>query len=252
MDVSEATVAIFEDNKTRAELYALWLEAYDVRPASSKQAAQKRIDDDLAVAVVNEGFGDGVAETLVEIIRAESQTCRVLSIRPRSSVFPEFDSEYHLKKPVFEEDLQDGVERLLYRRNYHRALRLYYRATMKLVARERADAAEDDDSDPVQNLRNRVESLKSRLHEYRERLSEDDVAAVMQSLTLDPEQSKPKEDVSSKYWPDRCPNCKEEWANSADAATPKRIAAYVWRCTQCGDVIMENDPSHQQTHIYKQ
>lgn len=248
MNDHEATVAVFEDNKTRAELYALWLEAYDVRVASSKQTAQKQVGDELAVAVVNEEFADGAAETLVEIIRAESQLCRVLAIRPRSANFPEFESESHLTKPVFEEELQEHVETLLCRRNYHWNLQMYYRTTMTLVARERADSTESED---VQQLRETIATLRSRLEQYRERLSDDDVAAVMRALTLDTEGSESKEDVSSKYWPDRCPNCKEEWADSEDAATLKRIAAYVWRCTNCGNVIMENDPSHQQTHVYK-
>ncbi|WP_336325341.1 response regulator receiver protein [Halovenus sp. HT40] len=249
MDESDATVAVFEDNKTRAELYALWLEAYDVRVASSKQTAQKHVDSGLAVAVVNEEFADGAAETLVEIIRAESQLCRVLAIRPRSASFPEFESESHLTKPVFEEELQEHVDQLLCRRNYHQALQLYYRARMTLVARERAEPAEDEE---IQRLRETATTLQSRLEQYRERLSDDDVAAVMRALTLDAERTESKEDVDSKYWPDRCPNCKEEWADSENAGTLKRIAAYVWRCTQCGNVIMENDPSHQQTHVYKQ
>lgn len=248
MDDSDATVAVFEDNKTRAELYALWLDAYDVRVASSKQTAQKHVNNGLSVAVVNEEFADGAAETLVEIIRAESQRCRILAIRPRSAEFPQFESEKHLIKPVFEENLQEHVEQLLCRRNYHRALQLYYRARMELVARERAGSVEDDE---IQELRETAATLQSQLEQYRERLSDDDVAAVKRALTLDSDRTESKEDVSSKYRPERCPNCNEEWAESEDASTLKRIAAYVWRCTQCGDVIMDNDPTHQQTYVYQ-
>lgn len=247
MDDSDATIAVFEGNKTRAELYELWLDAYDVRVASSKQTAQQHVSGGLAVAVVNEEFADGAAETLVEIIRAESQRCRILAIRSRSATFPEFESEKQLTKPVFEEELQEYVEQLLCRRNYHKALHLYYRTRMALVARERAGSAQ---SEELQELRTTAETLQSQLEQYRERLSDDDVAAVMRTLTFDTDQTESKADVSSKYSPDRCPNCKEEWASSNTAATAKRIAAYVWRCTQCGNVIMESGPSHQRIHMF--
>lgn len=246
MDAPEAPVAIFENNKTRAELYALWLESYEVRVAASKQAAQKHIQNNLAVAVVNEGFADGAAETLVEIIRAELQLCRVLTIRPRSAAFPDVESELSLSKPVFEEDLRENVERLLCRHNYHRALRLYYRITTSIAARDVAD----DDSEEIQELRETASSLQSQLEEYREQLSEEDIVAVRRTLELNDAAVDSEPAVSSKYRPDRCPNCKEEWVEEDDSKL-KRIAAYVWRCTGCGDVIMDNDPSHQQTYVGK-
>lgn len=249
MDVSEAVVGIFENNKTRAELYALWLDAYDVRVASSKQTAQKHVGDELAVAVVNEKFADGAAETLVEILRSESQLCRVLAIKPRSGVFPEFDSESSLKKPVFEEELQEQVERLLYRRNLHRTLRLYYQKRVQLIASEKKSSSE---SREIQELRETAVALQSTVEQYRERLSDDDVAAVMSTLSLGDDQSEPEEENDSKYLPDRCPSCKREWRDSEDRAPVKRIAAYTWRCKECGNVIMNQDPSRQQTRIYRQ
>lgn len=246
MAALEAPVAIFEENEARAELYALWLEPYDVRVAASKQAAQEHVREEPAVAVVDERFADGDAETLVDILRAESAFCRVLTLTPRSEQFPDVDAELHLSKPVFEEDLTESVERLVGRYNYHRALRLYYRTTARLAASDVAESADEE----VQELRDTASSLRSQLESYREQLREEDVAAVRRSLTLAEATPKAEPDVESKYAPDKCSNCTAE--DGDDDTSLKRIAAYVWQCTGCGAITMESDPGSQNKHIYTQ
>jgi predicted RNA-binding Zn-ribbon protein involved in translation (DUF1610 family) len=251
MEFPAATVAVFEDNKTRAELYALWLEEYDVRVASSKRAAQEQIDDEIGVAVVSEVFADGVAETLVEIVRTESPLCRVLAVEPRTEASVHLDAARRLAKPVFEETLRESVETLLQRLNYQLALQLYYKTRMDLAAHTGASPTDDPPTEEAERLQERASTLQSRLEQYREHLSEEDIAAVMHDLTLDADESKEKQEVDSKYWPDACPNCGEQWETDEETNTLTRIASYVWRCTRCGNVIMENDPGQGRTHIYR-
>jgi len=251
MDFPATTIGVFEENKTRAELYALWLDEYDVRVASSKQRAQATIDDELGVAVVSSAFADGSAESLVEIVRTESPLCRVLAVRQRTAQFPAFESADSLTKPVFEEDLRAAVECLLRRLNYQLALQLYYRTTMDLAAHDGASPGETSDSEEAEHLRQQASTLRSRLSEYREALSDEDVAAVMRALTSDNEDTDSKEQVDSKYWPDTCTNCGEEWESEAEAASLKRIAAYVWRCTACGNVLLEGDLGRGQPNVYR-
>ena len=246
MAALEAPVAIFEENKARAELYALWLEPYDVRVAASKQAAQEHVQEGPAVAVVDEQFADGAAETLVDIIRAESALCRVLTLTPRSEQFPDVDAELHLSKPVFEEALTEYVKRLVGRYKYHQVLWLYYRTTTKLAASDVADSAGED----VKELRDTASSLRSQLESYREQLTEEDLTAVRRSLALVEATPEAEPDVESKYAPDQCPDCSGE--DDDDDTGLKRIAAYVWRCTGCGAVMMESDPGSQNKHIYSQ
>ena len=251
MEFPATTIGVFEENKTRAELYALWLEEYDVRVASSKQRAQATIDDELGVAVVSSAFADGAAETLVDIVKTESPLCRVLAVRPRTVQFPEFESADSLAKPVFEEDLRAAVEGLLRRLNYQLALQLYYRTTMDLAAHEGASPADSPDSEEVERLRQQAATLQSRLTEYRETLSDEDIAAVMRALTIENTDADDKEQVDSKYWPDKCPNCGEEWESEGDATLLKRIAAYVWRCTACGNVLLGEDSGRGQPNLYR-
>lgn len=245
MNLPEKTIVIFEENKTRAELYALWLDDYDSRIATSKQAAQDQIRDGLAVAVVDEGFGDGAAQTLVEIINTEARPCQIVVIRERSADYPDIDAAQYFTKPVFEEQLKDDIGRLLYRHNYHRTLQLYHESIRKLAAR----GWTDDEPEQVAELREQVTTLRSRLGQYREQLSDNDVAAVRQALTV--EQGEPgQQAVRSKYQPDHCPGCNERLESEEATASVERIAAYVWRCTECGEVLIENDPGRSGTHIY--
>lgn len=251
MEFPAATVAVFENNRTRAELYALWLEDYDVRVASSKRQAQDEIDDEIGVAVVSEEFADGAAETLVEIVQTESPLCRVLAVEPRTEASSPLDAARRLAKPVFEETLYETVKTLLQRLNYQLALQLYYKTTMDLAAHAGAAPADAPPTEEAERLHERASVLQSRLEQYREHLSDDDVAAVMRTLTLNVESADSKEQIESKYWPDSCSNCGEEWETDEETGTLTRIAAYVWRCTRCGNVMMENDPAGRQTHVYR-
>jgi len=156
-----------------------------------------------------------------------------------------------LTTPVFEETLRTTVECLLRRLNYQLALQLYYRTTMDLAAHEGASPAEAPDSEAVEHLRQQASTLQSRLTEYREALSDEDVAAVMRALTIENADADDKEQIDSKYWPDKCTNCGEVWDSEADAASLKRIAAYVWRCTACGKVLLEGDSGRGQPNVYR-
>lgn len=250
MQFPVATVAVFEGNKTRAELYGLWLDEHEVRVASSKRMAQESLIETAGVAVINEGFADGAAETLAEIIKAECRACRILAIGPRNATFPEFDADNRLTKPVFEEELRENVGALLTQLNYQVGLQSYYRITLSLSARERADRGADDSTEELEQLREQATALEARLKQYREQLSAEEVAAVKRRLTLAGKPHGSKETVDSKYRPDECSNCSEQWDEDEEPDSLKRIAAYVWRCTNCGSVLMENDPSHRQT-IYR-
>lgn len=279
-------VAILEANRTRAELYQLWLEEYDVDVAVTRAEAGERIDRETAVVVLNRQFADGAAPELLEVVRVRNPHCRVAVTRDADEGFPGIDPAYHLVKPVFEADLCDVVGRLVRQVNYRLALLEYYRTTGELAALEfvsdRSDPGDGgdsgdsgdsgDDSHPAGTndpdsgtesadgrarlLERRVVRLRKLLAAYRERFDEGDVAAVMESISFGsvPDADDAGSGGSSKYQPDNCSNCGRVWDVTASGRTARgfaKLGAFVWRCVDCGQVQMQADPSHQRVSPYE-
>lgn len=253
MDIPTSTVVIFESNETRADLYALWLEEYDVRVALTKQQAEEQLETPVAVAILDQQFADGAASTLFDIIQTRAPFCRVIATRERSVAFPDIDVEHQVVKPVFEEDLVDTVWTLLCRTNYQVALQRYYRLTTELTSLEVSDT-EDTDSDRHHTLEKEAYRLHKFLLELRDELSDEDIRAVMRSISVteQPSIDSSEEKLDSKYRPEKCSHCRQPWDLSESGDVPfARLGAYVWRCKQCGHVQMHSDPSHRQVGSYR-
>jgi len=247
MDLFTETVVIFEENRTRAELYKLWLDEHDVEIALTRAAADEKLDGKIGVAVLERSFADGNAETLLDIIRSRSPICRVVSTRERSSSEPELDVDHRLTKPVFSDELTEVVQRLLYQANYHLFLRLYYKTTVNLSECEMSDT--ETDAVECEPLRARVTRLQRLIRELRTKMASEDIVAVRRSIVFNNEQSvnEAEESQSNKYRPDACAHCGQSWDESAttNAEPVRRLAAYVWRCTSCGHTQMQTDSNYQ-------
>jgi DNA-binding response OmpR family regulator len=238
-------VVVCEPNQTRAELYALWLESADITVALTTHEAIDACDETTTVVVLDQGFADDRTRDLLSHLRSESPLCRVIETRDRSSAFPTLGLDYHLVKPVFEDELKDKVETLLFRANYHLVLRLYYQTTAPLLALQSRSDLTDSDIERREKLEERTERLKRIIRTYQRELSEEDIAAVKDAVNYTPV-SKARTadtDIGSKYRPDKCARCREPWSSSGTRVT--RLGAYVWRCGSCGHVQMRADPSHQ-------
>jgi rubrerythrin len=243
------TVAVFGDNETRTDLYRLWLSECDVRTALTKRQADEIVDSMVGVAVIDETFADGAARKVLKLVRAETPVCRVVAIRPHSSVFPTFAVDHQLVKPVFEANLGEMVKDLLRRANYHLALRLYYRTALELAPLDFEDS--DTDDEQYRELAKRADELKPILATLRQEMSDEDVTAVVRAVTVpdDIEEAEGTEQLNSKYQPKQCSQCGVEWTVSEDAgASIVRLAAHVWRCGDCGHVQMYTDPSHRRVN----
>lgn len=260
MDLLNGTVTIFEENRTRAELYQLWLDEFDVRIAVTKTEAADVLDGTSAVAVIGREFGGGDGPKLLELVRKRTPHCRVAVTRERSSGFPGVDPEYHLVAPVFEDELREVVGRLVGQANYRIALVEYYRASSELAslefAAERADEGDDPDDDRATRLEQRIDRLKHLLARYRRALDSEDIATVMESISFGTPSAEAESEPqsSSKYHPDHCTNCGRDWdvsKGSAESAGFSQLGAYVWRCADCGQVHMQPDPSHQRVSPYE-
>jgi hypothetical protein len=255
MDYLISTVVVCEENKTRAELYALWLDAYDVQVAVTEREADEAISGTTAVVVLDQAFGDDAAETILERCRSRAPVCRVVGMRERSAAFPELNVEHQLVKPIFREELNETVERLAIRANYQLALRLYYQTTVHLSTFEMRPGESDAERARYERLEARAEGLKTTVLALQERLSKEDIIDIRHSISFEKGRPEPesREKIGSKYRPDRCSRCGADWERTAraDESEVRKLGAYVWQCGGCGHVQMGTDPSHQNIGSYR-
>ena len=248
MDFPANSVVVFEENRTRGELYSLWLDEYDVDVAATKREADTVLDGAVVVAVLNQGFADGAASKLLEIVRARAPLCRVVATRERSDPFPDLNVDHQLVKPVFEEELVDLVETLLCRANYHLALSRYYQTNVDLSAFEIHDGDHPPDRTQYDELQQRASKLQKFIARLTKQMEQEDIRAVKRDILLerDIEETDSTEKIDSKYRPGKCTNCGQRWDGDADGEPAvTQLGAYVWRCGGCGHVQMAADPSHQ-------
>lgn len=230
------TVAIVEDNATRAELYGQWLDHVEVEIALTKRQVQEIVDDDLTVAVLAEEFGEGAGEQVLELIRARTRYAQVITTsRNRSRMLPSLDVDNHLTKPIFEEDLRERVERLARQTIYCEMLQEYYRASAKVTAARKSEDADEQ----VRELEEQVAELRPVVVGLKADLDQDDVAAVADLIKRANEVPEGDADGSSKYIPQKCFNCGRPWGVGRGQDRSKgavRLGSHVWRCTDCGHI----------------
>jgi len=255
MDLLTSNVLVVEENRTRADLYALWLDDFDVRVAVTPGQVEDELDDTVAVTVLEQEFADGSAESVLEAIRARAPACRVVATRDRSATFPDLGVDHQLVQPVFEEELLDLVRTLVCQVNYRLALQLYYRTTSQLASLDVKQRLSEERADRQDTLERRADSLRTLLGGLRTHMTDEDIATIVRQITAeaDFEEADSTETADSKYRPDSCSNCGREWsAPSVDGQSGVvRLGAYVWRCGDCGHVRMHTDPSHQHIGSYR-
>ena len=248
-------VVICEANRTRAELYALWLDPTDVEVALTAREAADSFDEGTAVVVLDQGFAGEQTRQLLSLLRSESPLCRVIETRERSAPFPELGLDHHLVKPVFEAELTDLVGTLVLRANYHLLLRLYYQTTAPLLSLQHLADPSETERERQDRLEQRADRLKGMIRAYQAEMTEADVAAVKDAVDYTPVRKVQKSDadLGSKYRPDKCSRCREPWEGASDGGGTKvtKLGAYVWRCGNCGHVQMRADPSHQDVGKYR-
>lgn len=251
MNLPASTVVVCESNRTRADLYGLWLDDHEVRLALTSAQLVEAFDAEVAVLVMDHSFGDDGAESVIERTGSRTSHCRTLGIRDRSTVTSGSAYDRGLERPVFEADLVERVETLFRRANYHLLLERYYRTTVVISAYEWQ--ADDDSTEDERHgrLRDRADRLQDLLNRLRPRLSDEDAYAVASEITI-AEVPDADESTESKYRPDRCSRCGQDWSEPIDGGeSAAKLGAYVWRCVNCGHVDMRADPSYRHIGSYR-
>jgi hypothetical protein len=162
--------------------------------------------------------------------------------------------------PTSRDEFRSVVDRLVRRRAYDLTIEQYYVARLREAVLEgnhtEAQLASHDEYDTIQD---RVRSLQERLAEITAGLTDDDFQSIFEEI----EERGPSDILSlldgrkggrfgpvtvgsSKYRPDSCPDCGNDWNDLRRGKEPfVRIGAFVWTCTECGCVQEMPDPSHQ-------
>lgn len=246
MELPTDTVLVCEQNRTRADLYALWLDDYDVRTALTERQLTDSVTGSVAVAVVNQSFGDRVGSAL-ETVEDNAPYCRIVATRERGTSLAHAGFDHDLTRPVFEEDLVECAETLLHRVNYRIALEQYYRTTAALSAYEMGADESATVDERIERLKERATRFRGFLNELRKDMTSDDVRSVVRDTSVgDIPGLDGTESLSSKYRPDSCVRCDADWTELADGKQPfVKLGAYVWRCADCGHVHLYMDPSHR-------
>ncbi|MFC7186604.1 response regulator receiver protein [Halorubrum yunnanense] len=253
MEFPASAVVVCESNRTRADLYELWLDDREVRQTLTRSQFADAFDAGVAVLVLDLSFGEGGAEPVSERVESTAPHCRVLGIRGRSRAEPDPSCDRELERPVFEPDLAECVETLFHRANYHLLLDLYYRTTVAIATREWRTDGDPENDERYGRLRDRAERLQDPLNRLRERMTDEDVHAVLRGFTVeDVPDGESDASIEAKYRPDECSRCGLDWNEPIDGRDPvAQLGAYVWRCVNCGHVDMRADPSHQSITSYK-
>ncbi|MXR52739.1 response regulator [Halovenus sp. WSH3] len=169
MAPSDPVVLIVEDEPDVAETYRLWLEdSYTVETARNGDEGLDKLDESVDVVLLDRMMPGLSGDEVLEHIREQGIDCRVAMV---TAVEPDFDIlemgfDAYLSKPVKSDALDETVENLLERSTYDSLLQEYYALVEKRATLEASkNAAELDDNEEY-------ERLKERLGELREDLSE--------------------------------------------------------------------------------
>lgn len=209
-------VLIVEDEEELAEIYASFIDdACWVRVAHSGDEALELIDHNLDIAFLDRKLGDWSGDELVNVIRERQIDCGIVMV---TAVEPDVDIvdlpvDDYLTKPIFEEDLQETVEEILYRQvggvDRRELLALVSR---KIALESQIDEGELSDQPEYWKLKRRIALAEDRL----------DLKAVGEL---------------SKHRPDACPDCNLRWDVRVGGAVGYiKIGSRVWKCTRCGHV----------------
>lgn len=180
------TVLIIEDEPGLADLYAAWLaENYDVRTAYSGTEGLEKIDDQVGVILLDRRMPGVCGDRLLESIRADGYdgyVALVSAIEPDVDVVDvEFDD--YLVKPVSQNDLNEGVERLLAREQYDESVGELFSLLQKRTILESREAGTEIVEHPeFQELCDKIERLTEQADDLGSTLEDEDLEILLRRI----------------------------------------------------------------------
>lgn len=244
------------DGPTRAELFELWIsDGCEVLTANTIEEIRAAFEDTISVALVRNELPDDAKAEIESQIRTASPYCRtvVTTTEHVEIMFPGLPYDVCLYEPTTKAAVRQTVDRLMRRSLYESVLKSYYNVTLAITNMEvGATAGELDGSEQYEALVEARTRLREQLDGLRMTFDADDLRAVQRDLRPEtefgPESSQRNERRSKKHRPDTCIGCGRTWdvGNAgSDAASYRRLGAFVWKCMECGTVQNLPDPSHR-------
>jgi len=175
-----ATVLVVDDEEEVADVYALRLrDNYDTRVAYGGEDALETIDIDVDIVLLDRRMPDISGDDVLAEIREKGYNCRIIML---TAVDPGMDIvemafDDYLCKPVEKEDLVAAIDQQLRIQRYDDRLSEYFEVTSKLALLEaELPPQELEDSEELDDLRERAERLKSEMDDTLEEFDDLDRA----------------------------------------------------------------------------
>lgn len=163
------TVLVVDDETAVADAYTAQLQReYDVRTAYGGEEALDAVDDTVDVVLLDRRMPMKSGDEVLDEIRARGVDCRVIMV---TAVDPGFDIvempfEDYLQKPVDREDLHGAIQDQLAASEYDEQVDEYLELNTKMGLLEQEKPTQElEESDEVQEIKERAEALKDDLDE---------------------------------------------------------------------------------------
>lgn len=169
MSEERPVVLIVEDEPPLVEIYTRWLEGeYDVRAAQGGEEALSKIDESVAVVLLDRLMPEMTGDEVLAEFRDRGYSVSVAMV---TAVEPDFDLitmgvDAYLTKPVDKDEMHETVARLIQRRGIPDLEREYFQLVAKKAALQTSkDEATLQASDEFSELEDRIASVRAELDE---------------------------------------------------------------------------------------
>ena len=184
----QATVLVVDDEEEVADVYALRLQnEYETRTAYGGEEALEEIDDEVNVVLLDRRMPDIAGDDVLAEIRDDGYDCKVImltAVDPGMDIL-EMDFDDYLCKPVEKTDLVAAIDQQLEVQRYDERLAEYLEVTSKLALLEaELSPQEVTDSDELQDLSERAETLKAEMDETLDEF--DDIESAFREIARHP------------------------------------------------------------------
>jgi two-component system, OmpR family, response regulator AdeR len=183
----DPVVLVVDDEPELASLFAAWLDdEWTVRVAHDGDEALKRMDEEVAVVLLDRRMPGKSGDEVLEEIREAGYDCRVVMV---TAIDPDFDIiemgfDDYLVKPVSGDELGETVARVHRRTEYDEIMREYYSlASKRAVLRTEKSHSELESNEEFRRLESRLTKLRKSVDETIDDLrGHEDFAAAFREL----------------------------------------------------------------------
>lgn len=169
-DNQPETVLVVDDEPAYVEAYAAWLaDAYEVRTATSGQAALSAVDDAIDIVLLDRRMPDISGDEVLATLRErgfDGPVAMITAVEPEVDIVDMAFNEYVIK-PVTKRDLIETVETLLVRRSFDDDIEECFSLVAKRTALEASMDPPTLESTPeYRRLQSRIDALQRRATDH--------------------------------------------------------------------------------------